>query len=363
MLKTLFHFILYRNFKRHENFTEIGNPKKILLFPGHGVSDIISSTASVQAIRENFPDAFIAVVVRDKNKQIVANLELADKIYSYKRIKDLKGIFSILLNYFRKVMMFLKIRRENFDVSICLIPDFIFQQALAVYVSGADKRIGYHPCFPKDIKYSYFYNFYVKNTQTNLHKMERVLNIIRSIDLKDNNTDMKVAISAELKQNIGSFLQVNSITDFIALHVSSKKDDLLWDETLIDTLIDKLLEKYPDTPIFLTYLPSESSLIEQLQGKFRNGIFHISTPDISFLGALIERSSLFIAPSGGTLYLGAGLGVSQISVFFDKEQYSYWDEYNKPNNSLILYEDVSKKDNILGDILKASEKILKADSI
>lgn len=350
--------MLYRNFKKNERFLEIGNPKKIILFPGHGISDIISSTASVQVIRDNFPDAFIAIVVRDKNKQIVANLNLADKIYSYKRIKDLSGIIDIFINYIKKIIMFFKIRHEKFDLSICLIPDFILQQALAVYVSGAKKRVGYHPYSTKDLQYSYFYNFYVKKTQTNLHKMERVLNIVRSLELKEETTDMKVTISEELKNNIDSFLNINAISEFIALHISAKQDDLLWNETLIDTLIDKLLQQYPDTPVFLTYLPSESSLIEKIQGKFRNGIFHISTPDISFLGALIERSSLFIAPAGGTLYLGAGLNISQISVFFDKNEYSYWQAYNKQNNLLVLFDEVSQKDKVISTILQGTDKAL-----
>lgn len=358
MFKTLAHFLLYRNFKMQENFHEVGNPKKIILFPGHGISDIISSTASVKIIRDNFPEAFIGIVVRDKNKQIVSNLNLADKIYSYKRIKDLSGVIETGINYLKKISMFLKIRNEKFDLSICLIPDFIFQQALAVYISGAKKRVGYHPYERKTLPYAYFYNFYVQNTQTNLHKMERVLNIIRSLNLTENEIEMKVAISSDLQESIDSFLKLNAISDFIALHVSAKQTDLLWDETLIDAIIDKLLQKYPDTPVFLTYLPSESSLIEKIQGKFRNGIFHISTPDISFLGALIERSSLFIAPAGGTLYLAAGLNISQISVFFDNNEHSYWQQYNKEKNSLILFDQISKRDMVLDDIITQTAKIL-----
>lgn len=360
MLKNLLHFILYRKFNKNTNVTEIGNPKKILLFPGHGISDIISSTASVKVIRDNFPDAFIAIVVRDKNKQIVANLNIADQIYAYKRIKDLSGIINICINYVKKISMFLKIRRSKFDLSICLIPDFVFQQALAVYVSGSKVRIGYHPYYDKDLPYAYFYNFYVKNTKINLHKMERVLNIIRSIDLKEQNPDMKVAISPELKTNIDSFLTINHITEFATLHISAKLNDSIWDEHLIDNIINNFLEKYPDIPLFLTYLPTEANLIEKIQGKFRNGIFQINTPDISFLGALIERSALFIAPTGGTLYLAAALDVPQISVFFDKNEYTYWKQYNKPNNQLLLF-DKTSQDDILKEIIDRVGTVLPAN--
>lgn len=358
MLKNLLHFILYRKFKKHINFTEIGNPKKILLFPGHGISDIISSTASVKVIRDNFPDAFIAIVVRDKNKQIVENLNIADHIYAYKRIKDLSGIFNITTNYIKKISMFLKIRKAKFDLSICLIPDFIFHQALAVYFSGAKIRIGYHPYYAKDLPYSYFYNFYVKNTKINLHKMERVLNIIRSIGLKEQNPDMKVAISSELKSSIDSFLKINHISEFATLHISAKLNDSLWDEHLIDNIINNFLEKYPDIPLFLTYLPTEANLIEQIQGKFRNGIFQINTPDISFLGALIERSALFIAPTGGTLYLAAALDIPQISVFFDENEYTYWKQYDRSKNQLLLFDKTSEKNEILERIINAIDNTL-----
>ncbi len=98
------------------------------------IGDVVLATPLFEAARMSSPDDMIVAVVRSGCENIIENNPFVDKIIvwdKYGKDRSIKGILRIAK----------KLRSLN--VHTALIPHRSFRSALALYLSGADTRIGF----------------------------------------------------------------------------------------------------------------------------------------------------------------------------------------------------------------------------
>jgi len=111
--------------------------KKILVIKLRHIGDVLLTTPVFKALKENFPDSFVATLVNKGTEDVLENNPYLDEIITYDRsIKELPAF----KRYLEEVKFLRKIRKMGFDTSIDLTGGD--RAAVISYLSGAKIRIG-----------------------------------------------------------------------------------------------------------------------------------------------------------------------------------------------------------------------------
>ncbi|MEW6358048.1 MAG: lipopolysaccharide heptosyltransferase II [Planctomycetota bacterium] len=107
---------------------------RILIRAPNWVGDVVMATPAFRCVRENFPDAHIAIAIRPYVKKIVADAPWFDDILPCDDAGGLSSLPAILATA-------KQLRRERFDVAL-LLPNSL-KTALEARLAGVRRRVGY----------------------------------------------------------------------------------------------------------------------------------------------------------------------------------------------------------------------------
>ncbi|MFC2140115.1 glycosyltransferase family 9 protein [Candidatus Auribacterota bacterium] len=330
--------------------------KKILIIRNDNIGDLICSSATFAAIRTALPKVHLALLIQDKTKAIVQYNHHVNKIYSYVKPKEGKNIFQRIGYALKKINILKEIRKENFDLCLSLKSDFSFSQGVLSFVSGARYRLGHFPHKKRDLKYAFLQNIYVKDSRTSLTEVERCFNFLRTINISTKTATLCVHIPTEILEGTQVFLEANKIDTFIAIHIFSKRDNGLWNEKAMISLIKKIEKKF-NLPIFLTYPDSASERVRRISEQMAGShIYFISTPTMLHLGVILKRSLLYISPEGGQVHLSSALKVPTIALFFREASLLGWEPWSDQTKVLMITD--KNKGSMIKEIIELAAKHL-----
>lgn len=94
-----------------ENFRKIPDPHRILVIQLGDIGDVVLSLPALSAVREAYPQAAVAVLLREGNGTLLAAESSPPKIFDVRR----KGRGNFLGRYAAPVKLICALRRERFD--------------------------------------------------------------------------------------------------------------------------------------------------------------------------------------------------------------------------------------------------------
>ena len=158
-----------------------------------GVGDFILNVPAIRAIRENFPDAKILLVVSQRIYPVAELCPYVDEILVYDTSIEGKGILGIL----RGVADFAKknLWQRRFDLSFDFLSDY--RHLFMSYLSGARERVGYFNETGNQLSLKKLFTnraIFLDKTKFT-HWVERNLYLLKSIGLKVNSDDIEVWFS------------------------------------------------------------------------------------------------------------------------------------------------------------------------
>ncbi|MDP3112552.1 MAG: glycosyltransferase family 9 protein, partial [Thermodesulfovibrionales bacterium] len=121
--------------------------KKILFIRRDNIGDLVCTTPAIHAVRNQYPNAKIGILVNTYNVDAIRNNPDINEIYTYEKAKHApeKNKISVWLNNLKVLR---KIRKEKYDVAIGC-GSYSPRLARYTFITGAKKRIGY---FKKGMK-------------------------------------------------------------------------------------------------------------------------------------------------------------------------------------------------------------------
>ena len=111
-------------------------PRRILLIQLGDIGDVLLSTPCIRALRDTFPNARLAVAVRDKAAELLADCPWLDEV-----IPVLKSRGGLLGELVGQVGFVLALRRAAYDLAIDLRTGT--RGAIMARLSGARRRLGF----------------------------------------------------------------------------------------------------------------------------------------------------------------------------------------------------------------------------
>ncbi|MBN3032999.1 MAG: glycosyltransferase family 9 protein [Candidatus Saganbacteria bacterium] len=342
--------------------------KRILAVRTDAIGDLLLATPALTALREKFPKARIAVLVRPYNRFVLKNNPAVDELI----VDDLYDRFHFghkvsLRQYFDWAA---RLRAGHFDVMINLAGDFAY--ALTGWLAGIPYRIGDRG----RVAYSWLYNYKVNQRLNSwaLHEVEHNLELLAplGIGLRPAGKCRLYPDPAELDA-AAELLRERGLAGkkIIGINVGTSGTNKAWALGNFVQLIKKLSEKYR-TKAVLVGGPKENELNKQILPQLGEAAVNLGGLPVELFIALLKQLDLYIANDTGPTHLAAALEVPEVILYTSKYQqparWAPWGNRHKliknvsgcpyPCRPPSCRRDLCTAEITVAEVLQAAEEIL-----
>ncbi len=303
----------------------------ILIARPDRLGDVILSTPVLEALRRQYPNARLTLLVREAIAPVVRGLPGVDETLVFEpegRHSGLRGLFRLAS----------ELRKKRFRIAVVLQSHW--KVALAVLLAGIRSRVG-----PLSKPHSWIcYNRGVRQRRSlvEMHEADYSLGLLMrwGIRVPTRALRTRVSVSAEARAFAQGWLKQNGVSwdprtgaparieasgrAFIAVHPGMGGSALNWPEENYLALVRALIRE--GFGVVLTGGPSEGALLDRLVSAIQGDSVSPSagrwlryggpgTGSVDRLAALFEACAVVVAPSTGPLHLAVAVGKPVVSFY------------------------------------------------
>jgi heptosyltransferase-2 len=279
--------------------------KRILIVRTDRIGDVLLSTPVIKAMRDAYPNAYIAMMVSPYTKDIVDGNPYLDEVIIYDKDGKHKS-------WLGSIKFAIKLKKKRFNLAIVLHPTN--RVHLITFFAGIPRRIGYNK------KLGFLLTDRIKHTKQlgEKHELEYNLDLIRylGIEVKDKNLFMPIKPESETRiNNLLAQVGLKDTDKFLAIHPGASCPSKIWPNERFAQVADKLIEKY-DFKVIIVAGPKDVSLAQNIIKHLHYPAVNLAgRTSVSQLASLLKRCQLFISNDSGPVHIGVAVGVPVISIF------------------------------------------------
>ncbi len=282
---------------------------KILVTRTDRMGDVILSTPVLRVLREEYPEAYIAMMVRPYAAECVEGNPYIDEVILYDKYGKHKGIFDSL-----KFAMELK--HKSFDIAIVLHPTT--RMHLVTFIAGISKRVGY------DRKCGALLTHRIphKKEEGKKHEREYTLDILKHIGIDPKTEELYMPVKRDILKRVEGMLQGHEIEPkdrILAIHPSSSCPSKRWLAERFASVADGLAEDFGLKIVLISDKEGEIFSSEVARHMKSDSLDLSAKMSIGELAALIKRSTLFISNDSGPVHIASAVSTPVISIFGRKD--------------------------------------------
>lgn len=276
---------------------------RFLIIRLSSLGDIIHTLPAFSALRKNFLEAVITWIVEDKGKEILELVPGVDKIVTAQIKQHKIGT----KNFWQELGCIKTEIREKDQAAL----DFqgLIKSGFFAFLSGAQKRIGFHKKNLKEPLASMFYNDHLDEISEDAHVVYKNLRLLEALGIQENVLNFPLVIPDELTTSVQQKLHSIGYSDqkkLVVLNVGAAWVTKRWYAERWCELADSISS---DTlfPILLWGNDMEKALAEEINQKSGAPL----SPELSLqeVIALISKAGLVV--SGDTFALQAACALSR----------------------------------------------------
>jgi heptosyltransferase III len=294
---------------------------KILLLQLKRIGDLILTTPAIAALRTNFPDARLTLVVSSECSELLPAISGVDRILIARR-----NLYDITL--------FPAIARRKFDCCI----DFTRndRSASLAFLSGAPRRIVSYRVRDQSKTRARAYNDFVNVRMRDMHTIDYHMALLKPLGIRNASRSLHLQIPAEAREMANQLQRDVKIGDpFVIFHPGSARKEKFWDPARWAMVI-KHAGRHNDVDLVLTSGTSrlEQIHIAEIRSETRQPVVDLSgKTDLLTLAALIERARLLVTVDSAPMHLAASAQKPQVILFGPTNPF-HWRPLESP--ALIL---------------------------
>lgn len=304
--------------------------RKILILRPDRIGDLILATPTFEAIRENFPGAYIILIVASETKDLVISNPFVDDVIAIRH----KGIGGILRNQ----GLIKRLRKMQFDLAVILYP-VLWCNLLALF-SRIPYRLGYDfhgNGFLLTIKVPYRCEKEAK------HEVDVNLDVAKAIGVEAKRKELHISISEVAEERIREFFSKNQIKSedlVVVIHPGSYEDYIRWSSSGFAEVADRLIGERGAKVIILGG-PNEEKIVREVCSMMQKRPIPALRATLAETASLIKRANLFIGNSTGPMHIAAALKVPVVAIFGNVHPldcYQKWGPYGEGH--MVVHKDV-----------------------
>lgn len=303
-------------------------PARILVIRTDRIGDVVLSTPVLTALRQGFPSAFIAMMVRPYTRELVSGHPHADEIL----IDDSTGEHAGLSGFFRLLRL---VRGRHFDTVLLLHPSF--RLALLCFLAHIQRRsgTGYRA-------YSFLFNHrvYHHRRESGRHELDLNLDLARALGAPLDRVTFFLHIPEEARDAAASLLEQAGLSigrGFVILHPGSGGSAMDWPLSGFAVLADRIMGELA-LPVVITGNKAEAQLVDRLCSLMQKQPLRLDgVLSIKELLALLSWARLLVANSTGPLHMAVAVGCPVVGLYCPLAACApvRWGPYGQPDSVLV----------------------------
>lgn len=271
-----------------------GVAPSILIVLMGALGDVVRGMSVADRIKEEMPLANITWLVEPKCRGIVELSESVDNVIVYDRVHPLRGIFSL-----RKAL-----KAKKFDIVLDMQRHA--KSGFFTWLSGAPKRIGFHPSNAKELNWV-FQTEYISPADDTVNKFHHYQKFLIPLGIPEPVTHT-TTLRGTRSEKIGTLPKPYV---FVVLGSSWKSKD--W----VPQGYDKLLQELAASGMHAVLVGDRSKeVLSRELSEGRSGVSNlVGATSLSELVAVIRDASCGIGPDSGPGHIASAVNVPYVSLF------------------------------------------------
>ncbi|MDD5681102.1 MAG: lipopolysaccharide heptosyltransferase II [Candidatus Omnitrophica bacterium] len=305
-------------------------PKRILLIRTDRIGDVALSTPAIKAVRDSYPDSYIAFMVKPYAEDIAAGNPYLNEVIIY----DKDGAHN---SFFATLLFGIGLRKKKFDTVVILHPTN--RSHIIAFLAGIPNRIG----FDKKMAFLLTKRVSDKKFLGEKHELDYTLDILRSIGVTPKDRNLFVPVKSSHENAIAIKLAregYNGSDLLLAVHPGASCPSKKWPAERFAGLIDRLSKDY-DFRIVVVAGPDDASVVARMKKNLKSNVIDLSgKTSVGELAALFKRCCLFISNDSGPVHIASAVGTPCIVIFGRKQpglSPRRWGPTGK--NDIVLHKD------------------------
>jgi lipopolysaccharide heptosyltransferase I len=267
------------------------------------IGDTILTLPVACALRDRFPDAFLAWVVEDRSSAVVREHECLDAVFVLDR------------GWFTKLKSVLETRRllreQQFDITVDC--QGMTKSALACWLSGARQRIGLQGQYGRELS-RWLNNDLVR--PGNAHVVDRSIELLAPLGIHDTVVQWNFPIDRGSRERMQQAIENLGLQNgYAVINPGATWASKLW---VMDRFgqVARHLAQHHDLPTLVVWGgDGERKQAEQIVAASGGSAVQAPPSDLIELAALIRSGRLFLSADTGPLHMSVAVGTPSIGLY------------------------------------------------
>lgn len=304
-------------------------PKKILVARPDRLGDVILSTPVLRALKTEFPDTQVGLLVRGFAQPLLKGLKTVDSILVYDpegRHQGWKGVQTLKS----------EIQAHGFDWAVVLQDQW--PVTAAVRMAGIPNRVG-----PLSKPWSYLaFNHGIRQHRSDASQNEADYNLdlLAPLGISETRPKPEVYLSPIRKQDARMFL-INSgwheHEPLVVVHPGMGGSALNWNEVSYIQLVEKLHDA--GACVMLTAGTEEQDILNRFSQRLEHRAIYYGgkrAQGLDVFAGVLSFADVVVAPSTGPLHLAHALGKPVVGIYppIQVQSIKRWGPYQAEGSSV-----------------------------
>jgi len=280
-------------------------PKRILLARTDRLGDVVLSTAVVKFLREEYPSAYIAMLIRPYTAEVFKNDPNLDKVIVYDKHNEHKSFYGT-------VKFALSLRKMKFDTAIAFHPTN--RVHLMFFVAGIPERIGYN----RDLGWMLTRKMPYRKHEGKMHEADYNFELLKNSGFDVSRADRHPYIVTDDgdKNMVEKIMKECGIgEDFITIHAGASCPSKRWPAVRFAEVAATLARDFECGIVLIGGHGTENdnNTIMSLAGN--RAVDLTDMLRVGELAELLKRSRLFISNDSGPVHIAVAVGTPVVCIF------------------------------------------------
>lgn len=278
---------------------------RILIIRLDRIGDVVLSTPVIKALRDAYPDAHIAMMVRPYAREIVEGNPFLDEVIVYDKEGSHKGIAGNL-RFAREL------GEKKFDIAIILHPTS--RTHMIARLAGIPERVGY------DRKAGFLLTKKVPHTKQfgMKHEIDYALDLLRYIGIEPKDRTLYMPVNDASERKIEGLLAENGVKGsdiLVAINPGASCASKRWGIKNFAEVANGLADRY-GARIAVISGAVDKHFADELASSVSKGAINLAgRTGIGDVASLLRRCRLFISNDSGPVHIGCAVGTPVIAIF------------------------------------------------
>jgi predicted lipopolysaccharide heptosyltransferase III len=284
---------------------------RILLIQLGDIGDVVLTTPTIKALKENHPSGEIFVLLRSHAGELLEGCPWVDGVIC---VNKEKRKFTENIAYQKNFL--LGLRRKRFELAIDLRAGT--RGAIASFLSGARLRVGRYRGDKRLWRNRLFTHLIRPENELRQYSALHSLNILAPFELRIKNTSPELIVTEEKERSAANILRKEKVLPdklLIALHPFSRWRYKEWPIRNYIRLINHMGIRYK-VSILITGSIDERDRVSDIAKSSKIDVHNLAgKTSLGELAAILKKCRLLIGIDSAPIHIAAAVGTPTITIF------------------------------------------------